>query len=46
MSWSPEDEDPPAKPRGLYRNSTSMCGCDMCSAGGADETELDPEDYQ
>lgn len=48
MSWAPEDDDPPptSKPRGYYRNSTSMCDCDMCSADGADETELDQEDYQ
>lgn len=44
MSWDPrDDEEPPRKPS--YRNSTSLCPCDMCSEDPAQETELDPEEF-
>ena len=46
MSWAPEDDEPPRRAPS-YRNSTSLCPCDECTADdGAGTTDLDVEDYQ
>lgn len=39
------DEDQPKKVIS-YRNSSSLCGCDMCTEDPAEETELDIEDVE
>lgn len=45
MSWDPRDDDPPKKVT-IYRNSSSLCDCEMCTEDPAEETELEIEDFE
>jgi hypothetical protein len=42
VSWDPRDDEPETPRRILSRG---MCDCDMCNEDPAEETELDPEEF-